>query len=496
MLDRVRRVKCDENKPVCKQCTLTGRKCDGYVTPSSRRSTVKWTTPATALSIAMLSHRDDGKRSLELHCLNAFRHKIVASVSDDVSRRVERLILQCLHQESCVRHAAVAFTAHQLQTMSQWPGSSADATFSLQSYGKFIRALQRTLLRPDKLAVEIALVCSLLGICYELVQGDYDGARLHFENSLRVCSSCTGESESLSINACATYLLFFPALVDTDITNAFMRLDVQGSTFVEGWVPRLTLNFPPEEVDFDSLQTAQRHLYSHLSKLWAFLRAPTTHEFRYLDVKDRPSSLINQTRQLTVQSQRWKRLFHTLLGSTDYQDMESQIHSNLLVVHHTTAEILLQTALCPDELCYDEYDDLFKSIVTLSTSVVRCRVVNSIPPPFSLGLGIIQPLFFTATRCRERSIRAEAIELLAEAKGTEGLWNGAAMAKIALTVKQLEESDLDEDLLGFCRVPEFKRVHSTGTDIKPRKRCSEVCCSLRPRGPKDTFDDRFFHVSW
>lgn len=203
MLDRIRRVKCDEIKPACRQCTLTGRKCDGYVTPSSRRPIAKWTAPATALSIAMLSYRDHAKRSLEIHCLDAFRHKMVASVSDDTSRRLERLILQCLHQESCVRHAAVAFTALQLQNMSQWPGRSAATTFSLESYGKFIRALQMMLLRPDKLAIEIALVCSLLGICYELMQGDYGGARLHLESSLRVCSSCEGES--LSIGACAIY---------------------------------------------------------------------------------------------------------------------------------------------------------------------------------------------------------------------------------------------------------------------------------------------------
>ena len=126
MLDRIRRVKCDENKSACRQCTLTGRKCDGYVTSNSRRSIVKWTTPATTLSIAMSSYRDNMKRTLELHCLDAFRHKIVASVSDDSSRRLERLILQCLHQKPCVPHAAVAFTAHQLQTMSQWPGSTAE----------------------------------------------------------------------------------------------------------------------------------------------------------------------------------------------------------------------------------------------------------------------------------------------------------------------------------------------------------------------------------
>lgn len=275
-----------------------------------------------------------------------------------------------------------------------------------------------------------------------------------------------------------------------------MRLDVQGSTFVEGWVPRLNLGFPSEEVGFDSLQTAQRHLYSHLSKLWAFLRAPTTQGFCYLDPEERPSFVTVQTRLLKDESHRWKQLFYSLLDSVGYRNMECQIKSRLLLIHHRTAEILLQTALCPNQLCYDEYDDPFRSIVTMSRSVLRGHLANADGPLFSLGLGIIQPLFFTATRCRERSIRAEAIELLSEAKGTEGVWNGAAMAKIALTVKELEESGLDETFLKHHRVPEFKRVHSVGTDIEPRKHYSEVCCSLRSQDTKDAWDDRFFQVSW
>lgn len=30
LLDRIRRIKCDEAKPACLKCTSTGRSCDGY----------------------------------------------------------------------------------------------------------------------------------------------------------------------------------------------------------------------------------------------------------------------------------------------------------------------------------------------------------------------------------------------------------------------------------------------------------------------------------
>ncbi|KAF2493017.1 hypothetical protein BU16DRAFT_424028, partial [Lophium mytilinum] len=34
---RIRRVKCDEDKPDCKRCTSTGRKCDGYEPPKAQK---------------------------------------------------------------------------------------------------------------------------------------------------------------------------------------------------------------------------------------------------------------------------------------------------------------------------------------------------------------------------------------------------------------------------------------------------------------------------
>src|ERR1700760_688238 len=34
MLLRIRRVKCDEEKPACRRCTSTGRTCDGYASAS------------------------------------------------------------------------------------------------------------------------------------------------------------------------------------------------------------------------------------------------------------------------------------------------------------------------------------------------------------------------------------------------------------------------------------------------------------------------------
>lgn len=204
-MSRIRHVKCDETKPACRQCTVKGRTCDGYVGVQPREAlSLTWKPPATVIGMALstLPH-EEKPRGLGLFCLDAFRSHVIGALFDDPSRRLEHLILKALHQESCVRHAAAALTTHQLKVSSRWPaGSDGDGatTFALKSYGLSIRDLRKLLLQPpDRHAAEVALVCALLSICYELSQGAYNEARLHLENGLRVCSSLAGESSVLPL---------------------------------------------------------------------------------------------------------------------------------------------------------------------------------------------------------------------------------------------------------------------------------------------------------
>ncbi|OAL39836.1 hypothetical protein AYO20_00748 [Fonsecaea nubica] len=443
------------------------------------------------MALSTLPH-DEKPRGLGLFCLDAFRSHVIGALFDDPSRRLERLILQALHQESCVRHAAAALTIHQLQISSRWPaGSIGDGatTFGLRSYGLSIRDLRRLLLRqPDRHAAEVALVCALLGICYELAQGAYNEARLHLENGLRVCSSLA---------------------VDGDIFHAFARLDVQGSTFIEGWVPRLTPLLPTnaitaadddydrDVVRFESLETAQRHLYACLSRLWSFLRGTLDNSHRYCNPDDRPPQIASQSRDLGAHLRQWELGYDEFVKRLDsFPNTDAQTYSNLLCVHHLTAKVYLATALCPNELCYDDHDDSFRLIISLSRSLLNHRRSDATPALFSLGLGVVQPLFFTATRCRNLWVREEAMELLSSIPWTEGVWNGPAMTKIAAVVKELEERDLDRAFLEQHRIPEAKRVHSTSTDLDPRRRSSEVRCALLPSGQTGPREHHFFQVYW
>jgi hypothetical protein len=61
---------------------------------------------------------------------------------------------------------------------------------------------------------------------------------------------------------------------------------------------------------------------------------------------------------------------------------------------------------------------------------------------FTFDMGIIQPLYLTACKCRHPILRRRAIALL-ERSGMEGVWGGEAMAAAATWAMKIEEGDME-----------------------------------------------------
>ncbi|KAF2727820.1 hypothetical protein EJ04DRAFT_391673, partial [Polyplosphaeria fusca] len=105
---RIRRVKCDEEKPSCRRCTSTGRQCDGYpvsTNTSQQRELVKATrdlSPTSALSILALD-------SQEQESLFFFRQRTSVELSgwfDNSFWRFE--LLQASHLHPSIRYSVIA----------------------------------------------------------------------------------------------------------------------------------------------------------------------------------------------------------------------------------------------------------------------------------------------------------------------------------------------------------------------------------------------------
>ena len=181
---RIRRIKCDETKPHCRECTRTGRKCDGYIPvsaptpPSEDRSALKldlrYSSPSSSIG-SSISFDIPGTETERL-TFDFFRTRTVPQLSGFLDSDFwHRLLLQAAYHEPAIRHAAIAVAAlHDRFELGDntilKPNTDYDAGgFALEQYVKAIGLLvdpEGT--RREKLGADVALMSCVLFICFEV----------------------------------------------------------------------------------------------------------------------------------------------------------------------------------------------------------------------------------------------------------------------------------------------------------------------------------------
>jgi hypothetical protein len=249
------------------------------------------------------------------------------------------------------------------------------------------------------------------------------------------------------------------------------------------------------EVFFD-LKGAEDALFRDLNDTWNFIYRYAT-PCRYLDQNYMPSSVLDNLGILTQRLSNWKTAFmdfdHTHRSSFSERDTD---HANILEIHHCTGTVLLAGEISPYETIYDMFDNEFQSIVSLSSELLRKRLASPWGDSFSIEMGVVQPLYITAIKCRVSDIRAAAIELLGLVPRPEGIWNGQIMAKIADKVRQMEEAGIDAVSLSFERPPESCRIHSVSSDIDPQARIAKFVCDKGQGNGNGVSERRHCTVTW
>jgi hypothetical protein len=244
------------------------------------------------------------------------------------------------------------------------------------------------------------------------------------------------------------------------------------------------------------LKEAEDALFHDLHDVWMFFYKSAC-PYRYLDPESMPELVLSEFEILKERLSRWKRAFLSFedANRASFSKQDSG-HASLLHIHHSTGTVSLVGELSPNEMVYDTFDDTFLSTVRLSGQLLRERLNSPWSDTFSMELGIVQPLYITAVKCRVHHIRAEAIKLLGSVPQPEGIWNGGVMAKIAEQVRIIEEGDLDFELLGFERLPEFRRIHSVGADIDQKGRTATYFCDMRRSDGSGKFENISGTVTW
>ncbi len=162
-------MKCGEEKPFCRRCTSTGRKCDGYGPPKSPKPALQKSLPASGL--------DAIEDPMEQRLLFFFSSTTASLLSGYFSTDFwERRVVQASYVEPSIRHAVVAIAAiHQDFNEKHLEDGKEDDSklqaFAFRQYTKAISHLHQ-LMSTRTQELDMTLISCILFICIDCLLGN------------------------------------------------------------------------------------------------------------------------------------------------------------------------------------------------------------------------------------------------------------------------------------------------------------------------------------
>ncbi|KAH0272092.1 hypothetical protein KCU91_g6926, partial [Aureobasidium melanogenum] len=358
--------------------------------------------------------------------------------------------------EPAIRHALVALgSAHARfeaeATNNQAVQDAIQSDYTLRHYNESIRQLKLYLSRESQ-SLDIALLCCLMFISLECIYGNRLLVIDHLQKGLNMLKSSLVQDEEneASSNAIAKS-------IKQEVRPLFHRLDSQttlmgfsGSNMFNHMDKLLALSIPRS---FDGFEQAKTSLDLLIASSLSFIRS--VHDGKHAE--NGSISLSGRTLQIHLLSEFsiWKNSMANYVKSCNtFTDNDSRIEKSLRT-QHTATFIWLARCTELDESGFDAYLPEFTSIVkwsrTLLTPIPESKEWSlhsklaslsvSNKPRFSLNMALIPPLYLVSIKCRDPIIRREAISMLEEMNGREGLWDARLHAKAARRWVEVEESN-------------------------------------------------------
>jgi hypothetical protein len=333
-----------------------------------------------------------------------------------------------------------------------------------------------------------------------VLQGNDAGALTHLEAGLQVYN------EYLSGQQKPFLLAKEPEDPIEELAMSFKRLDLQAAWYIGSYqmkslapVDVWGTDSSPFQFDFASIADARRTLDAITCSVFHFMRSKAE-PVKYSGSADHSdtnssdkfmkpgcNSLASQRDVYVKQLYNWEMSFRRFQTKTSrHWSVEERIKICNHWICYNTILISLSICLSPDETAYDRFLPQFTDILShveyifnpSSPSHTReqRQQSNSL---FNLEMSIIQPLYFTALKCRDANIRRRAVEFLQRC-GKEGVWDGDVMAKVAQYVVTLEEfKRCFNPLTKSLELFERDRICGTAVNLMRAEKKIWVECSTR-----------------
>lgn len=274
----------------------------------------------------------------------------------------------------------------------------------------------------------------------------------------------------------------------SELSTMLARLDIEAAGWVNHRHPKLHLLTNEAEMPSSSPPSQSANIFSSIKFLnlqsanlaQEKILSDWLHDFQ-VATKDRteaPSkeALVYFKTEYSNRVSQWNAAFEKLLARNLEKTQMSSSHVNdlkaiqIMQIQYTMMYMYLDIdheIASVDETTWDKYLPQFRLIIDYV--LIFLNPTKSSKPPekdkaqFLLEPGIIAPLMFVATRCRDPFIRRSALNFLLEWPRKEGIWDSYSAARRVKGWMETEENAIiangDLDSLDHGRkIPAWARV--------------------------------------
>ena len=445
---RRRKIKCDETFPSCRQCSNTGRQCDGpfrnkFVTidldatkkPSPPQRHKALQLPRSCSTLPELDAR--GSRAFEY-----FLHRVAPALGGELDAQFWRVLLPSIsHGDSGVRYAVLAIS--QLYEMCS-VHLSDQAGSSDESQKQFLRWHGRSLSdfrsRMAKLHHQNDHLMGLLS-CVLLTNIEFQRNNVLSACNLLRCGNALVESmqyreEHASDRADNPERTIAQMLVRQRIQMAiFGHCDSD-----ERSGPPVSLPDNSKSV-LETLTQARHCLSGCLFETMQLVRATTAGDVGRASGESDKLSLRRMSVLRILES--WHQNFLNIQKLRQEQCSPAEnIAAKILLLHYETALVWTLNSLQPDR-GFDAYANHFERIVQLAAEVTSARRNEDLSSAiYSFEMGMIGPLYWTGWKCRQPAIRRRALSLIRQGPTQEALFSADLHARALEKIIEIEEGPI------------------------------------------------------
>ncbi|EEU37735.1 uncharacterized protein NECHADRAFT_102197 [Fusarium vanettenii 77-13-4] len=455
---RIRHVKCDEEKPICRRCRDSGVKCDGYAPPPAPKKPARrrdvWVPVPESKQVIVFQPPSTPGAPIERYYLDHFHHwtsKQLTS-STDMSNFWMTFVLPLAHNCEPVRYAVSAVgAAHRFFMAGQDTRSPLQQLrgLAMQEYNKAISHIVPHMSMDSAFNIHCTLVCCILFIAFEGITGRYPESVRHLRAGNRLLALPALASDTQGQH------------VTRKLTQMFATLGVEASIFLEDNI------LPATDPPYRAISASEAPAATAFRDL-----DDANYELRKLDVEavetmaEEPwetysSDQSPDSEKIMYDEETWKALDQKFYHWNDRFEMTKSMlqEKQPLMIDATQLAILtvaqefwkMSMTWGPNS---PPPTEAMSSFLDASDALAQLVVVPG-HPTFSLDGDLISGLSFVISYSEDEQLRTRALDMLRSLNRREGIWDSKEvleMHEVALSLedaKEWYEKEVPGGLPGF-----------------------------------------------